>query len=283
MKRAVVIFLLFALAQIIGSAVALLFGNVGSIGQGRPLAELPVSPEACGVALFVVEFLLTLGLLWFYGWADRSLPRPSLPPLGAARKWLALGGMMALSVALSLLLDPLQLDDGGAQLLFEGMKHNGLCVLLLCLVGPACEELVFRRGVLQGMIQAGCSPLWSVVLSSVAFALVHGNLMQMVPAFVSGIALGFCFLRTGNLRLCLPLHVANNVLAVLLMYFPQVEQGITACGTFCCIALGLILLLLSVAALRRALAAPAASGGAKPAAPISSSISNDNNRTDSCR
>ena len=67
MKRAVVIFLLFALAQIIGSAVALLFGNVGSIGQGRPLAELPVSPEACGVALFVVEFLLTLGLLWFYG------------------------------------------------------------------------------------------------------------------------------------------------------------------------------------------------------------------------
>lgn len=283
MKRAVVIFLLFALAQVIGSAVALLFGNLGSIGQGRPLAELPVSPEACGVALFVVEFLLTLGLLWYYGWADRSLPRPSLPLLGAARKWLALGGMIALTVGLSLLLDPLQLDDGGAQLLFEGMKHNGLCVLLLCLVGPACEELVFRRGVLQGMIQAGCSPLWSVVLSSVAFALVHGNLMQMVPAFVSGIALGFCFLRTGNLRLCLPLHVANNVLAVLLMYFPQVEQSITACGTLSSLALGLILLLLSVAALRRALAAPAASGGVKPVAPISSSISNDNNRTDSCR
>lgn len=236
MTRAAIVFVLFVLVQIIGSAVALLCGNADHIGQGTPLMEMPVRPEAAGVSLLVFETLLTAGLVWYYRWADP--PRRKAAPTGL-QLLVAAGGTAVLSVGLSLLLQPLALDDRGATLLFEGMRHNVLCLALLCLVGPVCEELVFRRGVLQGLIAGGWSVRWALPVSAAAFALVHGNLGQMIPAFLIGLLLGWCYLRTGRLRLSVAAHVANNTLGVVLMSVPQAEALTANWGTEACIAAGL--------------------------------------------
>lgn len=268
MTRAILTFLLFLMVQIIGSAVALLFGNLDRIGQGTPLIQLPVSPEASGISLLLFEFMLCLGLGWYYSWTDRRTSpfpdgaapnrRPVSSPvrISAGSSAMAIVGTLCLSMALSALLTPLHLDDQGAQLLFDGMKHNALCLLLLCFVGPLCEELVFRRGVLEGLMQSGWHPLWAVMVSSLAFALVHGNVMQMIPAFVVGLVLGLCFLRTGNLRLCLPVHVANNVLAVVLMFFPGIEARVGAFSATWCVIGGLVLFAVGVILIWRSLRLP---------------------------
>ena len=44
---------------------------------------------------------------------------------------------------------------------------------------------------------------------------------QGIPAFIIGVVLGLYYLRSGNLRLCLPAHIANNTLAVVLMALGQ--------------------------------------------------------------
>ena len=43
--------------------------------------------------------------------------------------------------------------------------------------------------------------------------------MQGGVAFVMGMYLAWLYRRTGDLRLCLPVHIANNTLAVILLYF----------------------------------------------------------------
>lgn len=257
MMRAIVTFLLFVLVQVIGSAVALLFGNLDRIGQGVPLRELPVSAESSGVALLVFEVLLCMGLQWYFSYADRTTGHTSahLRPMSWSSRGLALVGTLGFSLSLSLLLTPLHLDDSGTLLLFEGMKHNALCLLLLCLIGPLTEEMVFRKGVFRGLLGQHLNPIVAVALSALAFALVHANLAQGIPAFLIGLVFGFCYLRTGSIALSFPIHVANNVLAVLLMFFPQVEQAVGQWSPLCTVMAGLVLAAASMMGIYKSLTA----------------------------
>lgn len=250
MTRTIVTFLLFVLVQVIGSAVALLFGNLDRIGHGVPLRQLPVSAESSGVALLVFELMLCMGLMWYFSYADKGAGSRTMR---AWQKGLALLGTLALSMSLSLLLTPLHLDDSGSQLLFDGMKHNVLCLVLLCIVGPLTEELVFRRGVLHGLLSLRLSPIAAVAVSALAFALVHANLAQGIPAFLIGLVFGCCYLRTGNIGVSFPIHVANNVLAVLLMLFPQVEQTIGLWHPVCTVIIGLVLAIAGLVSVYKAL------------------------------
>ena len=62
--------------------------------------------------------------------------------------------------------------------------------------------------------------LQAMVLSSLLFGIVHGNLAQGIPAFVIGMALALLYFRSDDLRLCFPAHAANNAMAVLGLHFP---------------------------------------------------------------
>lgn len=230
MKRSVTVFLLFVLVSIVASCVALLFGNFSALAAGTPLNEVHVDAVASGVSLFVMDFLLSLGLVWYFSWADKSVNETlkGAAVLTPAKLLCSVAGILLLSLGLTLVLTPFHLSDGGSTLLFDRMKHNALCVLLMCVVGPVTEELVFRRGILLGLLKNGIRPTWALALSALLFALVHGNLAQGVVALIVGLFLGQAFLHTGNLRLSVPLHIANNTLAVALMFFPSLEALLEA-------------------------------------------------------
>ncbi len=246
MKRAIVIFCLFVMVSIIASGVALLFGNYSALAAGVPLRELKVSAVASGVSLFVMEFLLSVGLVWYFSWADKGvrMALKDVVPVCAPKLIGSILGLLLLSVGLSIALGPLHLSDGGSTLLFGEMKHNALCMLLLCVVGPVTEELVFRRGILLGLLKHGIPPVWALAVSTLLFALIHGNFAQGAVALIGGAFLGLAFLHTGNLRLSVPLHIANNTLAVVLMYFPSIEASFELLPPVVSIALGLLVAVL---------------------------------------
>lgn len=129
----------------------------------------------------------------------------------------AILGTTLTAFGLSLVLGPLHLPDEGTTIQFEGMLSNGLNWLLLVLIGPLCEELTFRAGIQQSLLENKLHPWLAAALSALAFALIHGNLAQGIPAFIVGFVLGLLYNRTGNLWLCLPAHIANNLLAVVLL------------------------------------------------------------------
>lgn len=216
MKQTIYIFLLFLTGQIFaGAAVTALGQYLGGAWYANPCRQ--------GYILLLANLLIVAALWRLRLAAQRSAWAP-LSYWGGSRLWITLLAMLLLTFSQSLLTEPLDLSDMGTQQMFQLMIHDPVCILLLCLIGPLTEEVVFRDGILRWLVRWGLSPLWAVVVSSLIFALVHGNPQQALPAFVLGLALGMLFARTGDLRLCLPAHIFNNSLAVILMYIPGSDE-----------------------------------------------------------
>ena len=240
---AIIVFLLFLAVQLVASLGALLFSNLDKLGTNFPIDQLTVSPVAAGISLLVAEGLLALGLwLWFYKFEfsvrKKSQNNPellgifkfhplkrdlSIRPIRWYHILFAIVGVLQVAIGLSALLENFQLSDNGSQAIFQEMTHNAFCLLLLCVVGPLCEELVFRVGILRPLYRHRVPVLLAAGISALAFAVVHGNLVQGIPAFIIGFILGLLYLRTGNLWLCLPAHIANNTFAVIFMEHNDVE------------------------------------------------------------
>lgn len=232
---AILIFILFVATQFLAAAGAMLYANRVGLFAAGTAGTLPVQqPVVMGIAMLLAETLLAAGLLAYFRW-EKSVRQTGtgtgllkfvkLHPLkrelpSRRLRWyegaFCIVALLLLSFCVSDTLNYFHLtaDDGSLQL-FRGMMGSPWCLLLVCLIGPLCEELVFRRGILCTLYRSRV-PAWiAVAVSALAFAVVHGNLVQGVPAFVIGIVLGCFYLRTGDLRLCFPAHVVNNVVAVL--------------------------------------------------------------------
>ncbi|MBI4234363.1 MAG: CPBP family intramembrane metalloprotease [Chloroflexi bacterium] len=81
--------------------------------------------------------------------------------------------------------------------------------------GPLAEETFFRGFLLQGLL-----PRWGPVAASLAsallFALSHGSLGTMIPAFASGLLLAWLFLHTRSIWACFTAHALQNALVFIL-------------------------------------------------------------------
>lgn len=86
----------------------------------------------------------------------------------------------------------------------------------LVLVPAVIEEVVFRGVVLQSLRPAGNS--FALIVSSLTFALLHGNPVQMPYAFLLGLVIGYFVLVTGSVVTGILAHLCNNLLTVALSY-----------------------------------------------------------------
>jgi membrane protease YdiL (CAAX protease family) len=85
---------------------------------------------------------------------------------------------------------------------------NALNLVLLAVMAPVVEELLFR-GLLLPAWTARMGQSAAVVMSSIAFALLH---VDVLGSFVFSAVLSVVFLRTGRLWLPILIHAANNAL-----------------------------------------------------------------------
>ena len=86
-----------------------------------------------------------------------------------------------------------------------------LNLLLGCVLAPAAEELLFRRTLMDRLRPWGEG--FALVVSALAFALVHGNLYQMLYAFSVGLVFGGVYLHTGRVRYTMLLHAGVNAVS----------------------------------------------------------------------
>lgn len=83
-----------------------------------------------------------------------------------------------------------------------------LILLLVVIIGPVMEELVFRKFLLDRI--AGYGQLTSMLLSGLIFGVAHGNFYQFFYAFALGVIFAWVYLRTGNLFYTIGLHMMIN-------------------------------------------------------------------------
>ena len=81
------------------------------------------------------------------------------------------------------------------------------------IVAPIMEELTFRRFLLTRLLPYG--EKMAIVTSGIMFGLFHGNMSQAFYAAVLGIGLGYMYVRTGNLRNNILLHMCINTMGTL--------------------------------------------------------------------
>ncbi|BDU16194.1 CPBP family glutamic-type intramembrane protease [Lysobacter auxotrophicus] len=98
--------------------------------------------------------------------------------------------------------------EGGAQL-----GGPMLSLLILALVGPVFEELVFR-GLLLGGLSRHISFGWANTLQALGFAAMHDDPPRFLYYFAMGLFGGWLVKRTGSLAPAVALHVLNNAVAV---------------------------------------------------------------------
>lgn len=91
-----------------------------------------------------------------------------------------------------------------------------LNIFVFAVLPALMEELVFRGYVLRALRPYG--DWFAVVISSLMFSLMHGNIAQIPFALIVGIALGWLYVMTDNIWLPVSVHFANNAFSYLLQY-----------------------------------------------------------------
>ena len=97
-------------------------------------------------------------------------------------------------------------------------------LLLGGLAVPFAEELFFR-GVLYRWLRDRWGPWPGILLSSLVFGLLHGEISIAGANFVIGLALAWAFERSGSLWPSILIHVLNNSLKLALLY-TMIAKGV---------------------------------------------------------
>lgn len=83
-------------------------------------------------------------------------------------------------------------------------------ILVMVLLAPVLEELLFRKMLIDRTIKYGEGI--SVLISALFFGLFHGNLNQFAYAFVIGGVFAFVYVKTGNVKYTIYMHMLVNFL-----------------------------------------------------------------------
>ena len=102
------------------------------------------------------------------------------------------------------------LDASGVQGTAIDISYSSVVFFLyVAFTGPLCEELVYRGFACGKLREIGKIP--AIVLSALAFGLMHANAAQFIVGTLSGLLFGFIFIEY-SLWWTILLHVINNFL-----------------------------------------------------------------------
>lgn len=89
-----------------------------------------------------------------------------------------------------------------------------LNLILISLIGPIFEEIIFRKILIDRTIKYG--PLASILVSAIIFGLIHGNLNQFCYTVLVGGFFAYIYIKTGQIKYSIGLHIILNMLGSVL-------------------------------------------------------------------
>lgn len=81
-------------------------------------------------------------------------------------------------------------------------------IIFMVILAPIIEEMVFRKLLVDRTVRYGQGI--SILLSGLMFGLFHGNLNQFVYAFGIGCFFAFIYVKTGNIKYSIIMHMIIN-------------------------------------------------------------------------
>ena len=134
---------------------------------------------------------------------------------------------VALCVSLNLLIgiSGLEKYSKSYQEVANTLYSGGIVLELLTvgILGPICEELVFR-GLMFRRLCGYMKPIIAVLVSALMFGIYHGNIVQGVYAFFLGMIMALCCQRFNTLWAPIVIHVAANITSVCITEIPIIGK-----------------------------------------------------------
>lgn len=88
-------------------------------------------------------------------------------------------------------------------------------ILIVGICAPVFEELIFRKLLVDRMVRYGEAV--AVVVSGLMFGLFHGNFSQFFYAAFLGFLFAYAYVRTGNIKYTIFLHMIINLSSTLMV------------------------------------------------------------------
>lgn len=126
-----------------------------------------------------------------------------------------------------------------------GMGNSPISLLLVVLIAPIAEELIFR-GTVFVYLRKNMSFLAANLIQALFFGLYHMNLIQGAYAFLLGLLFGWMIEKYGSVRECILLHMAVNLSGCVVGYVIPDVMVSKWWGLLTLLILAIVLLVFSI-------------------------------------
>lgn len=184
-----------------------------------------VATDSAAVGSAAGFLIITAGIvLWracSWSWFRLALSQPKARTETPDRNfWLWVIPALSLCWATGQLMGRWVMDTVGSPQYERNLELQSSYPLALLLVtalvlAPVGEEALMR-GVAYPMLRKHFAPVITAVITSAVFALIHGNLVQMMVVFPLGILLAFVYEHTQRLWSVMALHAIFNAASLLI-------------------------------------------------------------------
>ena len=196
-----------AIGIVCAATATMLVGAITAAALGAPVMVIAVIGQALMLAVPIVAMRGS-----GRSWAALGLKRPLAQRYYAAA---LLIGASAWYLNMRLV-EVLPIRGEDTQLLELIDRPSTFVVLLAVALSPAiCEEVLFR-GVLVRGLATRFFPLIAIAIGAVVFSLYHLRVVQLVPTFTLGLALGYLAIRADSVLPGMLAHFANNAIALVI-------------------------------------------------------------------
>ena len=100
--------------------------------------------------------------------------------------------------------------------LFDNNSNVAVTLLSTGILGPIIEELMFR-GIIYNELKSKYSNMKSILLTTIFFAIIHINIIQILYASIIGFILIFVYEKYNNIKAPIILHMASNITTTLFL------------------------------------------------------------------
>lgn len=186
-------------------------------GESQRMAQITASGYWT-VASFAVAFAIVLLLLRNHFKSNEF--RGDASPVSTSVLWAVGGVFMALFVQVLAANIEIQVfgiegESENTKVIMEVLQVTPLLILVTSIIGPILEEIIFRK-ILFGVLYQRINFFLSALISSLVFALVHGEPQHVLLYGSMGFVFAFLYVKTKRILVPIFAHVAMNTFVVIL-------------------------------------------------------------------
>ncbi len=222
---------LFIIAALIGIEIVIAVIYITIFGEFQS-----GDPAATGVVLVLANIIVFAGLMTYKKLSFADLFHPGESSSRAVLLLLTLpiallfaGAAVVIDDLMAWVLVLLPMTQSQYDMFARLMSDGVTTLIVLCLVAPFLEEMLFRGVFLRSFLQQ-YSTKQAIVFSSAVFGIAHMNIYQTLTAFILGLMLGWIYLRAQSLWPCIVGHAAFNLSGFLLSDPPSASAALPTAG-----------------------------------------------------